>query len=94
MRNLQELLSRKQREYGDKFDASDLNPAFSQYFETGQRIKALVYGEPVTGTVGITTGWKPVFLLMRRSNAVRSSYCLGKEAAPIAIKRGRTYQPI
>lgn len=94
MRNLREHIQRKQREYGDTFDASDLNPAFSRYFETGERIKARVYGETVTGTVGMTTGWKPVFLLMRRANAIGSSYCLGKDAQVLAVKRGRTYQSI
>lgn len=94
MRNLQEHIQKKQRAYGEKFDASELNPAFSRYFETGQRIKALVYGEPVTGTVGITTGWKPCFLLMRRSNAVGSSYCIGKDSQVIAVKRGKIYQSV
>lgn len=33
-------------------------------------------GEVKTGTVGVTSGWKPVFLLMARRNCIGSSTVL------------------
>ena len=93
-RNYREFMERKQREYGEKFDPSDLNPAFVRYFENGERDKVLDYGEPVTGTIGVTTGWKPCFLLMRRSNAIGSNWCINQDSKVIAVKRGRTYQAV
>lgn len=81
MRNFKDYLEQKQREYGTKFDASDLDSRFVRSFETGGRIRVKFYGEFVkTGTVGITTGWKPVFLLMLTSRSVGSSHILNKSA--------------
>jgi hypothetical protein len=94
-RNYREFIERKQREYGEKFDPSDLNPAFVRYFESGERVKVKDYGENVvTGTIGVTTGWNPCFLLMRRSNAINSSWCINQDSKIIAVKRGRTYQAV
>ena len=58
-------------------DYSDISKKFISYYESGDRIKVkFSYGEIKTGTVGMTTGWKPVFLLMLRSNSIGSSYTL------------------
>ena len=91
MRNFKEYVAQKQRQYGEKFDASGLNPVFIRYFESGQRIKVCMYGEEVTGTIGVTTGWKPCFLRMRRSNAYGSSDCIGHDTVLLAVKHGRAY---
>lgn len=49
-----------------QLDTSDLDRRFVPFFESGERIKVR---DPalgvVTGTVGISTGWRPVFLLIR-----------------------------
>ena len=42
-----------------------------------------------TGTVGITTGWRPHFLLIHRSNDYGSWDVLGPEDKIIAIQRQR-----
>ena len=93
-RNYREFIERKQREYGEKFDPSDLNPAFVRYFENGERVKVPFYGENVTGTIGVTAGWRPCFVLMRRSNSIGSSWCINQDSKVIAVKRGRTYQAV
>lgn len=77
MRSYSEFLERKRREYGDKFDASDLDPRFIPFYESGERIKVETIGKPMTGTVGVTTGWKPCFLLMRTKRSISSPWTLG-----------------
>jgi hypothetical protein len=53
-------------------------------FETGERIAVLVDGEVLTGTVSVTIGWRPAFLLMRTSRALGSSDVLGADAVVLA----------
>lgn len=78
-------------------DKSGLAPAFTRYYGTGERIKVefrsaegKVY-ETLTGTVGRTTGWRPVYLLMRRSNDFGSVYTLSDRDWVVAVQRGRKY---
>lgn len=96
---------RKASEYGAKFDASDLAQQFRQYYNSGERIRVDmvgidkdgqdIYGHTViTGTVGVTTGWKPVFLLIRRSGDLGSGWTLGTRDRITAVKFGRKYQEI
>jgi hypothetical protein len=47
-----------------------------------------------TGTVGMTGGWAPVFLLMHRSNAHGSWDTLGERDEIIAIWNGRRYEEV
>jgi hypothetical protein len=76
-RNFNDFLNRKHAEYADKFDDSDLSKQFVPYYNNQKRIKVQFYGEEIkTGTVGVTTGWKPTFLLMLRKNSSGSSYLL------------------
>ncbi len=76
-----EYLEKKQREYGDRFNARDLDKRFIPAFESGERIRVKFYGETVkTGTVGVTTGWKPVFLLMLSRRHHGSRWLLTKDA--------------
>ena len=86
MRTLyEELLERKQREHGSKFDASDLDLRFVSAFNNGTRIKIEWCGETHFGRVGVTTGWKPVF------RCIGSGLILGPSATIVAVKRGRRY---
>ncbi len=79
-RSFSEYIKRKKAEYGNKFDDSDLAKQFIPFYENQKRIKVDMYieGKVVSGTVGVTTGWKPVFLLMRTSRSIGSSYVLSK----------------
>ena len=93
-RRYTELVARRTQQYGEQFQDTALDPRFIPYYENGQRIKVKEYGETKTGTVGVTTGWVPCFLLMSRSTAYGSSCTLGEAATIIAVKRGKTYHAI
>jgi hypothetical protein len=75
----------KKARYGERFDASDLNQDFVKHFESGNRIEVDFGYETKRGTIGITTGWKPVFLLMLRKNSSGSSYTIGKNDKVIKV---------
>lgn len=91
--NFQDYLSRKRHEYGEKFDVSHLDDRFVRYFQTGERIKVEIYGEVKHGTVGVTTGWRPAFLLMARSNCIGSTEILDAKARILCVQKGRKYVP-
>lgn len=82
-----DYVRRARAAHGDKLNLAGLPAKFVPYFGTGDRIKILTsYGETMTGTVGVTTGWIPKFLLMRRSNAHGSSILLEETDRIIAVK--------
>lgn len=92
MRSYQDFLNRKRSQYGDRFDASELSPEFVRYFESGERVKvALRYGETRFGTIGVTTGWKPVFLLMHSTRSIGSSVTLTNADRVLAVRRNGRY---
>ena len=74
--NYQEFIEKKKREYGDKFDPSALNPAFIQAFNNQDRVTVDFGYETKRGRIGVTTGWKPCFLLMLRIDSTGSSYTI------------------
>lgn len=90
------FIAKKRREYGDKFDDSHLYKALIPYFNSGQRVKVSWYNEPpMTGTIGVTTGWRPAFLLMRTSRSMGSSITLEPGSVRVvAVQRGRSYLPV
>ena len=72
-----DYLTKKKQKYGKKFDGSDLAPNFIPFYESGQRIEVKTDIEGIKrGYVGITTGWKPSFLLVLKSNSTGSSILL------------------
>jgi len=75
-----EYILRKKSEFGSKFDSSELNKRFIKHFNSGKRIGVKFnYGETKRGTIGVTTGWKPVFILMLTSRSMGSSHTIGKK---------------
>ena len=85
MRNYQDLLNRKRNEHGEKFNDADLNKDFIPYFESGQRIEVDLGYEKKRGTIGITTGWKPCFLLMLTKRSIGSSYTIGEKERVVKV---------
>jgi hypothetical protein len=73
-------LFRKQSQWGEEFDPTDLNLQFVPYFESGKRIEVDFGYEIKRGTVGVTTGWKPTFILLLTKRSIGSAYTLGKDA--------------
>ena len=86
MNNFTDLVNRRTAQYGDKFDVSDLDKRFIAFYQNGQRIKVETCGMVMTGTVGVTTGWKPAFLLMRTSRSIGSSWILGTESKLLSVQ--------
>lgn len=76
MRNFSDYLEAKKKQYDDIFDESELAKEFIPYFENGYRIEVSINGVVMRGRVGVTTGWRPVFLLMLRRNSHGSSWIL------------------
>ena len=74
-------ISRQKTKWGSKFSASDLAKQFIPAYNSSQRIRVkFSTGEVLSGTVGVTTGWKPAFLLMLTSRSIGSSWILkGKD---------------
>jgi len=92
MKSYKDYILRKRNEFGKKFNTKDLDKRFIKYFESGERIKVTYkYGktnpeiEVKTGTVGVTTGWKPVFLLILTSRSSGSSWILDKSVKKIEV---------
>jgi hypothetical protein len=80
-------MARGQARY-DNFDPRDLAAPFVPYYDSGQRIKVrFPWGEVRTGTVGVTGGWRPVFLLMGRKTDRGSSLILEDDVKIIAVHR-------
>ena len=91
-RSYEEYIQKKKAEYGEKFSDEELNKDFIPYFENGERISVdLGDGEVKQGTIGVTTGWKPVFLLMSRTTAFSSSTTIGKQAKVVQRMSAKRY---
>lgn len=87
--NWEYYFAKKVSQYGEKFDPSDLSPKFIPYFESGQRIEVNLHAEGIKrGYVGVTTGWKPSFLLVARRGCAGSSILLTSEDQIIKVIPG------
>lgn len=80
---------------GQPTDTTDLDAAgqFKRYVR-GPRIKVTGPAGTRFGTVGMTTGWKPAFLLMHRRTDIGSSDVLGPGDQVIAVKVGSRYRAV
>jgi hypothetical protein len=78
-RSFIDCIENKKRQYGDKFDDSELNPLFIPYFINQKRIEVFIQGEIKRGRIGITSGWKSCFLLMLTSRSLGSSYVINNK---------------
>jgi hypothetical protein len=92
--SFQNYLTRKMNQYGQQFCSHDLAPQFIPYFNSQERIEVEIrYGGKVVevrrGTVGVTTGWKPVFLLMHRVNETGSTDTLRLEDRVVKVISNR-----
>lgn len=76
MQEFDAWVKRARARWGDDLDLSYLPDKWRPYLN-GPRIEVALDGEDVTrGRVGITTGWRPVFLLVRRRSDRGSSIIL------------------
>jgi hypothetical protein len=71
----------KRAQYGARFDDAELAPQFWPAIESGDRIEVDIgNGEVKRGRVGVTTGWRPCFMLMARRNCIGSSVLLNRDS--------------
>ena len=94
MRSYQEWHRRAEAQHGSRLSVAGLDSRFVRYFESGERIRVRCMGAVITGTVGVTCGWFPVFLLIRTARSSGSSWTLGSRDEVLAVKRGRKYQTV
>lgn len=96
-RYFRRFVANKALEYGPKWDESHLYPQFRDFLYSDMRIRVTgpIFGTR-TGTVGVTTGWAPCFLLMHRSSSRGSSDLLSPadRITHVQLKGTRRYMPI
>lgn len=90
MTRFEEYCNRQRRLYGERF-RPPADARFRRYYESGERIKVRTCGMVLTGTVALTTGWKPSFLLMRTRRSAGSPWLMGERDEVLAVKRGKQY---
>jgi hypothetical protein len=80
MNTYDNYLEMEQDEYGNKFNASELSKKFIPFYENQERIKVkFSSGDIKSGRIGITTGWKPSFMLMLTTRSLGSSWLLNNK---------------
>ena len=88
-------VARGRARHGDRYREPAAADRFARWMDSGDRIRVRVYGDELyTGTVSITTGWHPAFILMRTSRSIGSSILLDERAEVVAVKRGRQYEEV
>jgi hypothetical protein len=74
-------------------DNSILNPSFAEYHISKQRVEVAFVDangktyETKRGTIGKTTGWKPVYLLMLTTRSTGSPYTIGMNDRVLRVIR-------
>lgn len=84
---LDELNARGRAKYGDKWDASELVEPWATWYHQDARVMVDYGHETVCGRVSVTGGWRPSFLLMRRTSDIGSAYLLDDRCKLVAVKR-------
>lgn len=85
-------LKRQSKKYGDKFDPSNLAPQFAPYLHSWNRVTVDMWDKVRKGYVGVTTGYRPVFLLVKSLKSTGSSDILSFNDRVLEVfpkRRGR-----
>jgi hypothetical protein len=89
-RSFAEYLTLASKKHYPKWDSSGLASQFIKHFESGQRIEV---DDPIFGAkrgyVGVTTGWRPSFLLLSRVNCISSHILISDETKFLKTIRGK-----
>ena len=94
----EDMVERFTKKHGDKFSEQDLDQRFRPFYDSQQRIQ-VQYVKTINdpkhyGTVGISSGWKPTFILMNNVRARSSSVTLNRNIDITGVNvGGRTYRP-
>jgi hypothetical protein len=79
MTKYESFVARGKATWGRKFSQASIAKKFVPAYNYGQRIRVRFHGSDkmvLSGTVGVTTGWKPAFLLMQTKRAIGSPWTL------------------
>lgn len=72
-----DFVIRAKKAHGEKFDDSNLSNQFILAYENELRIEVrFESGAVKRGRVGVTTGWKPSFMLLLRKDSIGSCWLL------------------
>lgn len=98
MRTYQDTISLRTGTH-PQFDPSQLDQRFVQFYNSGERIRVVTEyenGDIWTryGTVAMTSGWRPRFILMGRITDRGSSDLLGTDDRIVAVKRHGRYHTL
>ena len=85
----------------DNFTTADLPEKFVPYYEQGSQLRIKIergvnFIVNEYGRVGVSTGWKPAFLLVKSDRHKGSSVVLDEEDRVVALRRGsdKRYKPL
>lgn len=70
------VVAQARRQHGDKFSDCCLDKRYIPYFNNLHRIKVRFKDGIKSGNVNMTTGWRPVFILMLTFRSRGSSHIL------------------
>jgi hypothetical protein len=97
-RTYADLVRHFEERYPRQFDDSELWPQFRTWVGYDGRIEVSGEhraGQRRTGYLGVTSGWRPAFILVARSDSMGSSDVLRKDDEVIARQRADgKYHPI
>lgn len=98
MGKLDNYIQRGKAKHGERFSTASLAPQFIDAYNSGARVSVAfvsndgsVY-EVRRGTIGITTGWIPCFLLMGRVTDHGSSYTLSSKDKIVSMDVWREFK--
>jgi hypothetical protein len=81
-----DVVDRGAAKYGERFDESGLIKEFRRYYESGRQVQVRFAGGPtLTGTIGISAGAAPTFMLMPLSGSAWSADMIGPHDEVIAV---------
>ncbi len=89
MTRYEETMLVKRSQYRDKFDASSLaavSPAIREAYNSRHRIRVqFPDNSTADGYVGITTGWRPAFILLWNKRSISSPIVLRPDDRVVRI---------
>lgn len=97
---LARLAARHPEQWSTEYAAALFASPLREHYESQRRVRVTTTydgGETLTrtGTVSTTSGWRPSFMLMHRSNATGSWDLLDPERDVVThVQYGRTYVPV
>lgn len=89
MTHYEETMLAKRSQYGSKFDCSELaavSPEIREAYNSHHRIRIqFPDNSTADGYVGLTTGWRPAFILLYNKRSIGSSIVLGPNDRVVRI---------